>query len=148
MNCTNCGTNNLDNASVCVNCGRSLMSPPAQTYTPPPAAAGNYGGGGAGYAPAPGVPPRGNGAVVAYLVLSILQLLCCCNPVAIVPLIFAIMSMSRGKAGDYAGAELNARRATLWFWIAVGALILWYIVFFGFMGGSAILEEIRRNSGR
>ncbi|HYC92213.1 MAG TPA: CD225/dispanin family protein [Thermoanaerobaculia bacterium] len=148
MNCPNCGTNNLDNASVCVNCGRSLMSGPTSTsYTPPPPPppAGNYGG---GYAPGPaGVPPS-NTAVIVYLVLSIIQLLCCCNPVALVPLIFAIMSTSRRNAGDYAGAELNSRRAALWFWISIGALIIFYILWFGFFGGMAIFEEIRRAQGR
>ena len=145
MNCPNCGTNNLDNASVCVNCGRSLMSGPAQTYTPPPPPpAGNYGG---GYAPTPATPPN-NTAAIVYLILSILQLLCCCNPVALVPLIFAIMTISSRNSGDHAGAELNARRTALWFWISVGAYIIFCIVFFGLMGGMAYLEEIRRNSGQ
>ena len=148
MNCPNCGTNNLDNASVCVNCGRSLMGGAAQTYTPPPPPPSPGPTGGYAPPPSPGTPPPGNSSVIVFLILSIVQLLCCCNPVALVPLIFAIMAMSRRNAGDYAGAEMNARRATLWFWISIGALILWYIVFFGFMGGTAILEEIRRNSGR
>ena len=145
MNCPNCGTNNLDNASVCVNCGRSLMSGPAQTYTPPPPPpSGNYGG---GYAPTPATPPN-NTASIVFLILSILQLLCCCNPVALVPLIFAIMTISRRNAGDPVGAEQNARRTALWFWIALGAMILFYIVWFGFFGGMAYLEEIRRAQGR
>lgn len=146
MNCPNCGTNNLDNASVCVNCGRSLMSGPTQSYTPPPPPpAGNYGG---GFAPGPaGVPPS-NTASIVFLILSILQLLCCCNPVALVPLIFAIMSISRRNAGDHAGAEMNARRTALWFWISIGAAILFYIVWFGFFGGMAFIEELRRAQGR
>ncbi len=148
MNCPNCGTNNLDNASVCVNCGRSLMSGPAQTYTPPPPpTGGGYGGGGYAPSPAGGVPPS-NTAVIIYLILSILQVLCCCNPVAIVPLVFAILSMTSRNKGDHAGAQVNAGRTTLWFWISVAALIVWYIVFFAFMGGTAVLEEMRRNMGQ
>ena len=145
VNCPNCGTNNLDNASVCVNCGRSLVSGAAQSYTPPPPA-GNYGG----YTPPPpiGTPPPSNTAVTIYLILSIVLLLCCCNPLALVPLIFAIMSMSRRNAGDYAGAALNAGRATLWFWIAVVTSIILQIVFFAFFGGATVLEEIRRNMGQ
>lgn len=141
VNCPNCGTNNLDNASVCVNCGRSLMSG-AQSYTPPPPA-GNYGG----YAPPTGTPPP-NTAVIIYLILSILLLLCCCNPLALVPLIFAITAMSRRNAGDYAGFAVNAGRTTLWFWIAVVTSIILQIVFFAFFGGAAILEEMRRNMGQ
>lgn len=137
MNCPNCGTNNLDNATICANCGRPL-TPAAQTYTPPPSP---------GYQqPSPITPPpdAGGAAPMVYLILSILMILCCCNPVAVVPLIFGIMTISRKNAGDYAGTALNARRTALWFWISVGALILWYIVFFGFFGGMAILEEMRR----
>ena len=73
------------------------------------------------------------------------MVLCCCNPVAIVPLVFSIMAMSRRSAGDYAGAQVNASRAALWFWIALVALIIWNVIFFMFMGGMATIEEIRRN---
>jgi hypothetical protein len=150
VNCPNCGTANLDNATICANCGRSMTAaptpPPPQSYTPPPPPLGG------GYRPgpptAPVAPPPGGASPVIYLVLSILMILCCCNPVAIVPLIFAIMAMSRRSAGDHAGAQLNASRATLWFWIAVVALIIWYVIFFTFMGGMATIEEIRRNLPR
>ena len=161
MNCPNCGTANPDTASLCANCGRPLNAaapppPPTQSYTPPPppSDAGSYAPGGGGYtppssyAPTPAAPPPGGSAPVIYLVLSILMVLCCCNPVAIVPLVFAIMAMSRRSAGDYAGAQVNASRAALWFWIAVVALIIWNIIFFMFMGGMATIEEIRRNLGQ
>ena len=117
MNCPNCGTSNLDNASVCVNCGRSLSQPPpAQTYTPPPPPPSDFTGGQQSYGgqppyagPPPGAPPS-NTSVIVYLILSILMLLCCCNPLALVPLIFAIISLSRRNANDYAGAELPEAR--------------------------------------
>lgn len=141
MNCPNCGTSNLDNASVCVNCGRSLTMS-SQTYTPPPPPPNSF------TAPPPAGAAPSNTSVIVYLILSILQLLCCCNPVAIVPIVFAIMSISRRNAGDYAGAELNSGRTTLWFWIAVALLIVWYILFFVFFGGAQVLEEMRRNMGQ
>lgn len=140
MTCPNCGTSNLDNATLCINCGRPLSAtPPAasQSYTPPPPAA-SYGGG-----TAPVAPPPGGTNPVVWLVLSILGLLCCCNPVALVPLIFSIMAMSARSGGRHAEAEVNARRARLWFLIVVVLTILWYIVWFGFMGGMAAIEEIR-----
>lgn len=160
MNCPHCGTPNPDAASICSNCGKPLHQagaypaagnytppPPASqqqpSYTPPPPPRSGYGGPGAA-GPSTGVPPGGAGPII-YLILSILMLFCCCNPVALVPLIFAIMAMSRRSAGDYAGASVNASRAALWFWISVVALIIWYVVFFGFMGGMAILEEMRRS---
>ena len=159
MNCPNCGTANPDTASLCANCGRPLHAaapPPPSSYTPPPPPgdAGTYTPGGGGYtppssyAPTPAAPPPGGSAPVIYLVLSILMVLSCCNPVAIVPLVFAIRAMSRRSAGDYAGAQVNASRAALWFWIAVVALIIWNIIFFMFMGGMATIEEIRRNHGQ
>ena len=146
MNCPNCGTSNLDNAAVCVNCGRSLSAPAASSYTPPPPPKSDFTGG--SYGAPPPAPPQSNTAVIIYLVFSILMLLCCCNPLALVPLIFAIISISRRNAGDYAGAQLNAGRTTLWFWITVGVSILLNIIFYVFMGGAAILEEMQRNMGR
>lgn len=145
MTCPNCGTSNLDNATLCINCGRPLSAqppapsqsytpPPPSSYTPPPASAG-YGG--------PIAPPPGGSNPVIWLVLSLLFLLCCCNPVALVPLIFSIMSMSARSGGRYAEAEVNAGRAKLWFLIVVVLTILWYIVWFGFMGGLDAIEQIR-----
>ena len=157
MTCPNCGTANPDTASLCANCGRPLNAapppPPSQSYTPPPSPPPSYTPpppSGGGYAPGPQIPapPPGGAGPVIYLILSILMVLCCCNPVAIVPLVFAIMAMSRRSAGDYAGTQVNASRAALWFWIAVVALIIWYIIFFMFMGGMATIEEIRRNLPR
>lgn len=155
MNCPNCGTANPDTASICAQCGRPLYAapppPPSQTYTPPPPVSYTPPPpAGGGYTPGPQIPapPPGGSGPVIYLILSILMVLCCCNPVAIVPLVFAIMAMSRRSAGDYAGAQVNASRAALWFWIAVVALIIWNIIFFMFMGGMATIEEIRRNLPR
>ena len=157
MTCPNCGTANPDTASLCANCGRPLNAapppPPSQSYTPPPSPPPSYAPpppSGGGYAPGPQIPapPPGGAGPVIYLILSILMVLCCCNPVAIVPLVFAIMAMSRRSAGDYAGAQVNASRAALWFWVAVVALIIWYIIFFAFMGGMATIEEFRRNLPR
>ena len=142
MNCPNCGTSNLDNATVCVNCGRSL-SAGGGSYTPPPPPPNSFTSpvSPGGIAP----PPAGGNATTVYLVLSILQVLCCCNPVAIVPIVFAIMAISKRNAGDHAGAALNAGRAQLWFWIALILAIIWNILFFMFFGGAAILEQMRQN---
>lgn len=145
MNCPYCSTSNLDNASLCINCGRPLNAAPpppqvSQSYTPPPPSQPSYA------PPSPAAaPPAGGANPVIYLIFSILMILCCCNPVAIVPLVFAIMAMSRRSAGDYAGAQVNASRAALWFWIALVAVIIWNVIFFMFMGGMETIEEIRRN---
>jgi len=148
VTCPYCQTSNLDTATICINCGRPLgqnAPPPAsQSYTPPPPPPSSYTPPPSSYgaAPAP-APPSGGTNPVIWLVLSIIGLLCCCNPIALVPLIFAIMALSARSGGRYAEAEVNARRAMLWFWIALAATIVWYIVWFGFMGGMDAIEQIR-----
>jgi Interferon-induced transmembrane protein len=150
LNCPYCSTSNLDNASLCINCGKPLNAAPpppqvSQSYTPPPPSQPSYAPPSYGSPSPAAAPPPGGANPVIYLILSILMVLCCCNPVAIVPLVFSIMAMSRRSAGDYAGAQVNASRAALWFWIALVALIIWNVIFFMFMGGMATIEEIRRN---
>lgn len=134
MNCPNCGTNNLDNASVCVNCGRSLTSGPAQTYTPPPPPAGNYGG---GYTPGP------SGAQIPnYLWQSIVVTLCCCLPLGVVGIIFAAQVNSKLAQGDVAGAQEASRKAKLFTMLGFGIGIVIIILSFIF-NGAMIMQAIR-----
>jgi hypothetical protein len=133
VNCPNCGTNNLDNASVCVNCGRSLMGGAAQTYTPPPPPQPSYGG------PGPGAPAT---QVPNYLVQSILVTLCCCLPLGVVAIIFSAQVNSKLAAGDVAGAMDASRKAKLFCWIALGLGIVFMIIWFG-MSGAAIMQGVR-----
>jgi uncharacterized membrane protein len=137
VNCPNCGTNNLDNASVCVNCGRSLMSGPAQTYTPPPPpTGGNYGGG--GYTPG----TTGGPQIPNYLWQSIVVTLCCCLPLGVVAIIFAAQVNSKLAAGDVAGAMEASRKAKLFCWIAFGIGLVVMIIWFA-LSGAAFMQGIR-----
>jgi Interferon-induced transmembrane protein len=77
-----------------------------------------------------------------YLVQSILILLCCCQPFAIVALIFAAQVNSKLAAGDYAGAVDASRKAKLWCWISF-ALGIAGIVVAGLFGGAGILQAVR-----
>lgn len=133
VNCPNCGTNNLDNASVCVNCGRSLMGGAAQTYTPPPPPQPSYGG------PGPGAPAT---QVPNYLVQSILVTLCCCLPLGVVAIIFSAQVNSKLAAGDVAGAMDASRKAKLFCWIALGLGIVMLVLSFVF-NGAMIMQAIR-----
>jgi hypothetical protein len=145
VNCPNCGTSNLDTASICANCGRPLgagaapayppPSPPtSQSYTPPapPRPAGSYASPGAGT----GTPPPN------YLVQSILVTLCCCLPLGVVAIIFAAQVNSKLAAGDYAGAAESSKKAKMWCWIAFGcglvATLIWMV-----FGGAAFMQGIR-----
>jgi hypothetical protein len=115
LNCPNCGTSNLDTASICANCGRLLAAAPAAppppgyqaTYTPPP----------------PQMPgsfaPGGGPPIKNYLLQSILVTLCCCLPLGIVAIIFSAQVNSKLAAGDIAGAREASSRAKMCVWIAV-----------------------------
>jgi hypothetical protein len=124
VNCPNCGTPNLDNATFCVNCGRPLSAaagtpppPPAmQSYTPPPPPPP---GGSPGMAPPlPGMMP---GPVIPnYLVQSIIATLCCCLPLGIVAIIFSAQVNQKLAVGDVAGAQEASNKAKLFCWISFG----------------------------
>lgn len=129
MNCPNCGTSNLDNASVCVNCGRSL-SASAQSYTPPPPPS-NFGG-------APAQPVQ----IPNYLVQSILVTLCCCLPLGVVAIVFAAQVNTKLAQGDLAGARDSSDKAKLFCWIAFG-LGLVVMIIYGVFSGAAIMQAVR-----
>ncbi len=141
MNCPNCGTSNLDNATICINCGRSLgpapETPPlTQSYTPPPPSA-PYGGASSAAATGPTIPN--------YLIQSILVTFCCCLPFGIVAIIFAAQVNSKLAAGDRAGALESSRKAKMWTWIALGTgLLVWIIMMT--VWGAAIAQAIREGN--
>jgi hypothetical protein len=134
LNCPNCGTSNLDNASICVNCGRSLSAgaappvSPQQSYTPPPPRF-NTGG-------APDV------QVPNYLVHAILVTLCCCLPFGIVSIVFAVQVNSKLAAGDVVGAQIASKNAKTWalvgFICGLIAIALWMV-----FGGMAFVQGLR-----
>lgn len=134
MNCPNCGTSNLDNATICVNCGRPLSQ---AAYTPPPPPPPPHGG---SYAPQPGAP------VPNYLVQSILVTLCCCLPFGIVAIVFAAQVNSKLAAGDVAGAQAASRNARMWCWIAFAAGLIAITLSF-LINGAAFLQSYRQSLG-
>lgn len=144
MNCPNCGTSNLDNATICVNCGRALTAAgggaaAASSYTPPPPPAGAYGGGGTG-------PVTGGGPQIPnYLVQSILVTLCCCLPLGIVAIIFSAQVNSKLAQGDYAGAQEASNKAKMFAWIGFGLGIVAIILSMIF-NGAVFMQAIREGA--
>lgn len=134
MNCPNCGTSNLDNSSICVNCGRSLAPGAAQSYTPPPPPSPSY-----------GAAPAAGAQIPNYLVQSILVTLCCCLPLGIVAIIFAAQVSSKLAQGDIAGAMDSSQKAKMFCWIAFGLGIVVTIVF-TIIYGAIFMQAIREAS--
>jgi len=101
MFCPQCGASNIDNAAVCVQCGRNLQ--PAATPLP---ATGQI------------IPP---GATVEnYLVFAILATVLCCLPTGIAAIVYAAQVNGKLQAGDFAGAQEASRNAKMWCWISFG----------------------------
>lgn len=139
MNCPNCGTSNLDNANICVNCGRPLAggappppppsAAPQQTYTPPPPSAARFDTPGA--APVQQIPN--------YLWQSIVVTLCCCLPLGIVAIIFAAQVNDKLRQGDYAGAMEASKKAKMFCLIALG-LGLVVLALYAIFGGATLMQ--------
>jgi len=141
VNCLNCGTSNLDNASICVNCGRPLTgaapppppppsAPQQASYTPPPPSRFDT----------PGHPPAQQ--IPNYLWQSIVVTLCCCLPLGIVAIIFAAQVNDKLRSGDVAGAMAASKNAKMWCLIAFGLGLLVFIIY-ALVGGAAFMQGIR-----
>ena len=131
MNCPNCGTSNLDNAAVCVNCGRSLNSgATASSYAPPPPPSSF------GASPATGTPPPN------YLWQAIVVTLCCCLPLGIVSIIFAAQVNSKWAQGDTAGAYDASKKAKMFMLIGLadGLVVIAISMIFN---GAVFMNAIR-----
>lgn len=106
MFCPQCGTNNVDTAAVCVQCGRNLQ--PGVPAVPPPT----------GVVMPPGAVPAAT--VPNYLVFAILTTVLCCLPAGIPAIVYAAQVNSKLQIGDIAGAQNASSNAKMWCWIAFG----------------------------
>lgn len=138
MNCPNCGTSNLENTTICVNCGRPMAG--GGSYAPPPPPPQQQ----ASYTPPP--TPTGVAAVPIpnYLWQSIVVTIVCCTcfPLGIVAIIFAAQVNDKLRRGDIQGAMQASKNAKLWCWITFGVGLLIWIVWFA-TSSAAIMEAIR-----
>jgi uncharacterized membrane protein YvbJ len=123
MFCTQCGANNADTATVCVQCGRIFQ------------------------AGAPSVPLQATGVVIPpgatvpnYLVFAILATVFCCLLTGIPAIVFAAQVNGKLQAGDLAGAQAASNNAKMWCWISFGlglaiALIYGVLLMAGILSG-------------
>jgi hypothetical protein len=68
-----------------------------------------------------------------YLVQSILVTLCCCPPLGLVAIVYAVQVNSMLAVNNVAGARLRSRKAKIWCWIALGcgiALSIYFIIIY------------------
>jgi hypothetical protein len=125
MFCTQCGANNADTATVCVQCGRNL-----QAVTP------------AAPLPAQGVVLPPGATVQNYLVFAILATVFCCLPAGIPAIIYAAQVNSKLQAGDLAGAQAASNNAKLWCLISLG-IGLGSIILYGVLIMAGVLSGLR-----
>ena len=117
MYCPKCGTENTNNAAICIECHHNLQ--PLQQPGAPPSA------------PQMGAQPIGR--VPNYLVQSILVTLFCCLPLGIVAIVFAAQVNSKLAAGDYYGAVESSNKAKMWCWWSFGLGLASMVLYFGFI---------------
>lgn len=126
MFCSQCGTNNADNAVVCVQCGRSLHaaapSIPVQQLS---------------VAQAPGV------NVPNYLVFAILATVLCCLPAGIPAIVYAAQVNGKLQAGDFAGAQAASKNAKMWCWISAGAGLAVGLIY-GILIAAGVVSNLNR----
>ena len=127
MFCPQCGTNNADTASVCVQCGRNLQ--PGVPAAPLPTA---------GVVLPPVVAPQN------YLVFAILATVFCCLPTGIPAIIYAAQVNGKLQAGDLAGAQAASNNAKMWCLISLG-LGLGVIVLYGIIIMVGILNGVHHH---
>lgn len=114
MFCSQCGANNADTATVCVQCGRNLQT--ATSAAP---------------LQEPGVVLPPGATVQNYLVFAILATVFCCLPAGIPAIIYAAQVNSKLQAGDLAGAQAASNNAKMWCLISLGlglGIIVLYVI--------------------
>lgn len=85
--------------------------------------------------------PQQNPVFTKYLVLSILEMICCCQITGVIALVLTILANSDFKAGNFVGFESKTKSAktTLIVGLVIG-LVAGIALFF--LYGVAILAEI------
>lgn len=106
MYCTQCGAQNVEQATICSQC-RAALYQPGSSPSPPSQAA----------------------AVPNYLVQSILVTLCCCLIPGIVAVVYAAQVNALLRAGDFENARRCSRLAYIWSWVGFGLGLAFGIVY-------------------
>ena len=114
MYCTNCGSENYDDARFCKSCGKTVTEPEPGTRGSDPKHPGITG------------PPT---HVPNYLVPAILTTIFCCLPTGIVSIVYAARVNGQIANGDLEGAKRSSEQAKLWVWVSFGIGITLFSIF-------------------
>ena len=125
MFCTQCGANNADSATVCLQCGRTLQPAPSLSAQPP------------------GIIQTPNVYVPNYLVFAILSTVLCCLPAGIPAIVYAAQVNGKLQLGDIAGAQAASKNAKMWCWISFG-LGLAFCFIYGIIVAAGVMRHMNR----
>lgn len=122
--CSKCGAENADESVFCAGCGASLDQYSQQQAAPSPSPfdAPAY--------TAPAVPVEKNTATL-WLILNIcLTVLCGCNILGIIGLIFAAIGMGSYNKGDYEDMRKKTKISKILFIVGIIVGVIFWIVAF------------------
>lgn len=145
MFCPNCGANNADTATMCMQCNQPIQQFPSapQTLQPSPGGMPVPGQTGPVAQPQAQIPDYKTQSIVM-IVASVL----CCGILALVFAILALVNSNQVKTklamGDVAGAQSASKNAKMFNWIAFGILIASLVLGFVF-GALGALQGILQN---
>ena len=138
MNCSRCGSQIPEENPACPNCGLPRF---AQTQTPPPPPPKPA----ASYLPPPS--PSAPEPVRNYLVWAIVITICCCQPLGIVAIVFAVLAMTKQQSGDLRAAREMAGRARLFCLLGFFIGLAGWLIFVLVHGTASFFEFFERTAG-
>ena len=99
-------------------------------------------------APAGGVMPKS--WMAESVIITLLNLCCCCNPISLITGIVAIVMASQVKGnykrGDMAGAERSSKNARTWFLISIGMMFVYVLVLCVIVATNPEFEQIMKEA--
>src|SRR4030042_2658210 len=104
MYCPNCGKQNDDDTSFCIQCGKPLPRP--GDYPSPQ--------------PTPIYQTQVPVTVPNYLVTAILVTIFSCLPLGIPAIVYAAQANAKAAQGDFSGAKAASVTALTWCWVSFG----------------------------
>lgn len=124
----------LNPPEVSTDPGGAAETPPPMDQAPPPAAT-------AAPASISAAQPAATGEKIpTYLWQSIVLLIFCCLPAAVVALVYSVKVDPALQAGDVAAAKDASSKAKMWCWIAFGLGLVGGILYIGLIVVGAVAE--------